>query len=563
MKKTKKLKEEVKTLGDLTIENAPNVSTVISKTNPEWGTKAFTYVGGNNSYHGRGVNSALLSEDEYKFWSIASFKQEEQPFNYDTLFEATPDVKLPDPNIELKEETKTKDAFAKSIGASGDNWRDAFKRRVNTAVKTINDYIIYVNKGDSENAEMSYKYVWEEIEMVDELGFEAKDKAKELQRIFSNIHNTASTGKIGDEHKLTPMQFVYGGEIKSDASDKERYSDLIYNLETVSEKWVNTNSAKFIEIQNEFKSLHKKLYGEDSAYPEIKLFSKEDELKDGGMLYVKSSEWDAWEKDIEALYNKFHKQDSEFVSSKDFEAFEREATSIFEKYFGKPKDGGFENKEIFIGNVSRYVPNPAREFVMENISRFVSFKKYSTLRTEEDKYASELLRSIHYINYLKEKRNKLKDSKKKAELQKVIDDLEVKYKELQESADKKSLGGLLFGAVLGVAGTYAYQNFKTEDNKAKVTESNKARPKYEGKLPSKIAQWYDENGATKSGKWTGNTFPKEFHYYYKFNDKTNKWETIPYREHSLIFISGKYESGSGGKKFKEKNKTTVWKLQTT
>lgn len=58
----------------LNTENAKEASTIICKTNPEWGTKSFTYVEGDNSYHGRGWSSAMLFEHEFHYWEVATWK---------------------------------------------------------------------------------------------------------------------------------------------------------------------------------------------------------------------------------------------------------------------------------------------------------------------------------------------------------------------------------------------------------------------------------------------------------------------------------------------------------
>jgi hypothetical protein len=64
----------------LTLENASKVETVISKANPEWGTKRFDYQGqdlldGKYAHIiGTGSNSRVLFESEFQFWSVASFK---------------------------------------------------------------------------------------------------------------------------------------------------------------------------------------------------------------------------------------------------------------------------------------------------------------------------------------------------------------------------------------------------------------------------------------------------------------------------------------------------------
>lgn len=68
------------TLQDLTIENASKVATVISKSNPEWGTKKFQYNGQTLNdglmahIVGTGSNGSVLFNSEFKFWSVASFK---------------------------------------------------------------------------------------------------------------------------------------------------------------------------------------------------------------------------------------------------------------------------------------------------------------------------------------------------------------------------------------------------------------------------------------------------------------------------------------------------------
>lgn len=65
---------------NLTTENASKVSTVISKSNPEWGAKKFEFNGqplnDNKFAHviGNGSSSSVLFEEEFKFWSVASFK---------------------------------------------------------------------------------------------------------------------------------------------------------------------------------------------------------------------------------------------------------------------------------------------------------------------------------------------------------------------------------------------------------------------------------------------------------------------------------------------------------
>ena len=65
----------------LTKENASKVSTIRSIDNPEWGITSFNYNAqplNNGKYcstHGKGFNSACLSECEYHFWEVTSWKE--------------------------------------------------------------------------------------------------------------------------------------------------------------------------------------------------------------------------------------------------------------------------------------------------------------------------------------------------------------------------------------------------------------------------------------------------------------------------------------------------------
>ncbi len=142
-------------------------------------------------------------------------KKIEEPFNYEVLFESTPENKLPEAFVD--EEKIDKDAYAKRIRATGMDWDDALKRRINLAVKTINQFIIYSNKRDGENARMSYQYALEEIDMVKELGFNAVGKAEELSIILYNLYDKAfiKNEQIEENYKLNPLHFEYGGEVKN------------------------------------------------------------------------------------------------------------------------------------------------------------------------------------------------------------------------------------------------------------------------------------------------------------------------------------------------------------
>ena len=71
----------MKTQTDLTSGNAHLASTIISKANPEWGTKRFNYQAqqlndGKLSHTvGIGSSSSLLFDSDFKFWSIVTFKE--------------------------------------------------------------------------------------------------------------------------------------------------------------------------------------------------------------------------------------------------------------------------------------------------------------------------------------------------------------------------------------------------------------------------------------------------------------------------------------------------------
>ena len=61
-------------LEPLTAENAHRVSTIINIGNPVWGTKSFHYDSSHFGFHSHTNGQALLFEDEFKFWLVATFK---------------------------------------------------------------------------------------------------------------------------------------------------------------------------------------------------------------------------------------------------------------------------------------------------------------------------------------------------------------------------------------------------------------------------------------------------------------------------------------------------------
>lgn len=67
-------------IADLTVENCKNVYSIINKMHPEWGVKIFNYNGqplndGEVTHTwGRGINSAVLNEQEFQYWGVVEFK---------------------------------------------------------------------------------------------------------------------------------------------------------------------------------------------------------------------------------------------------------------------------------------------------------------------------------------------------------------------------------------------------------------------------------------------------------------------------------------------------------
>jgi hypothetical protein len=63
-------------MNTLTKDNAPKAILIRNIKNPEWGTQPFHYNsqplndGAVCSSWGSGINSAVLFEDEYKFWEV-------------------------------------------------------------------------------------------------------------------------------------------------------------------------------------------------------------------------------------------------------------------------------------------------------------------------------------------------------------------------------------------------------------------------------------------------------------------------------------------------------------
>jgi len=65
-----------KKMEELTIQNADKVSTVICKSNPEWGTKRFNH-NEQPLNDGKSVSTcgnSILFENEYKYWNVSTWK---------------------------------------------------------------------------------------------------------------------------------------------------------------------------------------------------------------------------------------------------------------------------------------------------------------------------------------------------------------------------------------------------------------------------------------------------------------------------------------------------------
>lgn len=54
----------------LTRENAKTAKLIRNINNPSWGVKKFNYRENDMCFFGRGSDSAMLFEGEYKFWEV-------------------------------------------------------------------------------------------------------------------------------------------------------------------------------------------------------------------------------------------------------------------------------------------------------------------------------------------------------------------------------------------------------------------------------------------------------------------------------------------------------------
>jgi hypothetical protein len=90
------MKNNIRTIADLTVENCHAVSLIVNRQHPEWDTKAFHYKGeGGSHYHtfGQGSNSAVLDEYEFKFWRVVKFREK---------FDKNPEYKFTYKNTDYK-----------------------------------------------------------------------------------------------------------------------------------------------------------------------------------------------------------------------------------------------------------------------------------------------------------------------------------------------------------------------------------------------------------------------------------------------------------------------------
>ena len=90
-----------------------------------------------------------------------------------------------------EEDTKLKNEHAKRIGAAGQDWNDAFLKRVKSAKEEINDFVQKSNQKHDEAAKAAWNYSLEAIESVRELGFKARDYANALEKKLREAYDTS------------------------------------------------------------------------------------------------------------------------------------------------------------------------------------------------------------------------------------------------------------------------------------------------------------------------------------------------------------------------------------
>lgn len=80
------------------------------------------------------------------------------------------------------EEKNKRDSYAKTIRATGNDWNDATKRRIKSAKKHLELMFDSVKRNDRVEAVDWFNYAIEDINSIDEMGFEAKEYAKNLKQ---------------------------------------------------------------------------------------------------------------------------------------------------------------------------------------------------------------------------------------------------------------------------------------------------------------------------------------------------------------------------------------------
>jgi len=72
-------------------------------------------------------------------------------------------------------------------------------------------------------------------------------------------------------------EFEYGSGGKVSKSEKEKLSNLAYQLQNADDGWISKNHGKFVQMQNEYKKQFKKVYGHTN-------YSDPNRYGDGGMV---------------------------------------------------------------------------------------------------------------------------------------------------------------------------------------------------------------------------------------------------------------------------------------
>lgn len=113
------------------------------------------------------------------------------------------------------------------------------------------------------------------------------------------------------------------------------------------------------------KALYDAYYNLNDEYAHL------DKKADGGN-YVNSKDFTSFEQTAQTIYKKYH-GNSKYLKSDQIPSFEKDIFAMYKKYLGKPGTNPEINKNKFLDNILRYINQPAAEFIIENVGRYVVF----------------------------------------------------------------------------------------------------------------------------------------------------------------------------------------------